>query len=174
MTRTLSATSQAAVALDTTRPIYLIHMAWDAASPLPTYYRVATYDQAISWNSQTWIASGAEIQGISANGGALQLPIGEDDPWLALVQTEKARDRAIVVYEYHTDFSASPRVSDAVQVFAGFMDSDEISVRGIRIALVEGKTNKGFPPGSIRPPTYNHLLTKGSRLMWEQDIVTVE
>jgi len=173
MTRTLSATSTAAIALDHTRPIYLIYMAWDTASPLPTYLRVATWGASISWNSQTWIASGAEIAGIGANGGRLQLPMGDDDPWLGLVQTQSAVDRAITVYEYHTNFGVSPIASDAVQIFSGVMDGVDIDAGKITISLIESATNKSFPSTSIGPPTYNWLLPKGTRLFWGPDVVTV-
>lgn len=173
MTRSISSTSQAATSQHHTRPIYLIYMGWDVASPLPTYLRIATWDTAIPWDSESWVASGAEIQGISANGGRLELPMGDDDPWLGLVQTQRARGRAITVYEYHTDFTVSPHASDAVQVFSGVMDGAEISPDKIRISLIESATNKVFPPTSLGPPTYNHLPPKGLRVFWGPDIVTV-
>ena len=168
MTRSLSATSIAATNLDHTRPIYLIRMAW--ATPR----LVATWGANISWNAETWTASGAEIQGVNANGGRLELPMGDADPWLGLVQSEIARGRAIIVYEYHTNFGVSPYASDAEAVFSGVMDDAEISYNKIRIGLIESATNKSFPPTSIGPTTYNWLLPKGTRLFWGPDIVTVE
>jgi len=172
MTRTVSAVLAAAVAQHATTPRYLIYMAWDAASPTPLY-RIATWDQNISWNAQTWTASGASIQGLDANGGTLHLPVGSTDPWLSLVMGQIPRDRAIEVYEYHTS-TGSPSGSDAEMVFAGFMDEAVITSSGIRISLIEGRTNKGFPPTSIGPSTYNWLIPKGQRLFWGPDIVTVE
>jgi len=174
MTRTLSSTSQSAIALDHTRPIYLVYMAWDTASPLPTYRRVATWGANISWSSQTWIASGVEVQGISASGGRIELPMGDDDPWLNLVQTQIPRGREIIVYEYHTNFGGSPIASDAVQVFSGVMDDADIRYNRITIGLIESATNKSFPPTSIGPPTYNFILAPGTRIFWGNDIVTVE
>lgn len=149
-------------------------MGWDTASPLPTWLRVATWDTNISWDSQTWIASGVDVRGISASGGSLEFPMGSDDPWLSLVQTQVPRGRSVTIYEYHTDFSVSPHASDAVQVFSGVMDDAEIRYNRIRVGLIESATNKSFPPTSIGPPTYNYLLAKGTRLFWGPDIVTVD
>lgn len=166
MTRSVSSTTEAAVTVEDTRPIHLIRMAWG------TELRAATYARNISWNSETWSASGAEVQGVDASGGILFLPNGEDDPWLNLVHTDIARGREIEIYEYHTDKSASPIASDAELIFFGVMDEVSITEKGIRIALIEGATNKVFPPTSIDVPDYNWLLPVGSRLFWGPDIVT--
>ena len=166
MTRSVSAITSAAVAQDATQPIYLIRMTWD------TEQRICTWDTNISWNSETWTASGAEIRDLSGESGTLILPNGEADPWLALVNSEIPLDRAIEVYEHHTS-TASPAGSDAELVFAGYMDGADISGLKIQIGLVEGRTNKGFPPTSIGPPTYNYLLPVGARLIWGADVITV-
>ena len=166
MTRTVSAVISAAVGQDTTTPVYLIRMAWT------TERRIATWDTNITWNSETWTLSGASVDKLRVEGGTLILPNGDGDPWLNLVQTELARDRAVEVYEHHTS-TASPAGSDAQLIFAGRMDSVDISNRGIRITLIEGRTNKGFPPTSIGPPIYNYLLPVGTRLIWGPDTITV-
>jgi len=168
MTRNVGATIESASEQAVTRPIHLIWMDWD------TPRRIATYDANISWDSQTWTASGAECQSISPQGGTLLLPIGTGLPWVGLCKDEKARNRAILVYEYHTDFEASPRVSDATQVFAGTMDDVSATLKGVRITLREGRKHKKFPPGNIEPPTYNFLLATGQRLFWGPDVITVE
>jgi hypothetical protein len=173
MTRTVSAVVAAAVAQHATKPVYLIRMAWDAESPTPTYLRVATWDANISWNGYTWIASGASVSNLDTSGGVLQLPMGSGDPWLSLVMDQGPLDRAIEIYEHHTS-TASPAGSDAEMIFGGYMDEAAITRDGIRISLVEGRRKKGFPPTSIRPPTYNYLLAKGSRLIWGYDIVKAE
>ena len=167
MTRAASVTTTGAVAQDVTRPIYLIYMAWD------TPVRYATWASNIPWDSQTWLAGpGLELSKLSANGGTLKMPMGETEPWLALVRSEIARDRAISVYEYHTDFSASPVASDAELIFSGVMDGVQITHSGIQVSLIESRTNKAFPPGSIDPPTYNYLLPIGSRIFWRNDVIT--
>jgi len=170
MTRTVSAVVAAAVAQHATKPVYLIWMDWDAASPTPPY-RVATWDTNISWNSQTWVASGAQVDGLDISGGTLRLPM--DGPWLSLVMGQVPRERDIEIYEYHTS-TASPSGSDAELVFAGMMDEASITNQGIRINLIEGRRNKVFPPTDIGPSTYNYLLPKGTRLFWGGDVVTFE
>jgi len=166
MTRTVSSIISAAVAQDITTPVYLIYMAWD------TPVRIAVWDQNITWNSQTWTASGAGIKSLSADRGTLTLPNGDGDPWLALVNSEVPLDRVIEIYEHHTS-TGSPAGSDAVLVFSGRMDGATIAGVEISINLVEGRTNKGFPASSIGPPTYNFLLPKGTKLYWINDVLTV-
>jgi hypothetical protein len=164
--RTVSATISTAVEQDVTKPIFLIRMAWD------TEVRSATWASNITWNAETWSASGIEVTGLDANGGTMDLPMGDGLPWLALVRDELPRGRAIEVYEHHTNFTVSPIVSDAVLIFAGFMDAASIG-DSIRISLIASETKKGFPPGRIDRPTYNHLLPAGSRIQWGADIVLV-
>lgn len=168
MTRILPAAVDAAVDEAVTRPIHLIRMAW------ATERRIATFDIDISWDSETWSASGAVVQNIGPNGGTMILPIGTGLPWIGLANTEKLRGRAIEVYEYHTDFTASPQESDATPIFSGTMDDGVATIKGLRVNLREGKKNRVFPPGNIEPPTYNFLLASGQRLFWGPDIITVE
>lgn len=167
MTRTVSSIITTATAADTTTPVYLIYMAW--ATPR----RICTWDTDISYGGQTWSASGASVDNLKAEGGTLILPNGDGDPWLALVHADIPLDRVVEVYEHHTDKSTSPWGKDAVLLFSGRMDSTRIRGIDIRIDLVEGRTNKGFPPTSLGPPTYNWLLTPGTRLYWGPDIITV-
>ena len=101
MTRTVAATTTAAVSQETTQPIYLIRMGWDVQSP-DVERRVATWDTDISWNSETWTASGAKVQTLNAIGGSLMLPNGEADPWLDLVVNQGQRGKTLQIYEYQT------------------------------------------------------------------------
>ena len=167
MTRTVSATITTATAAAVTTPVYLIRMGWT------TERRICTWDQNITWNSETWTASGASIEGLKAEGGRLVLPNGDGDPWLALVHSELALDRTVQVYEHHTYRDVSPNTTDAVLLFSGRMDSVRIKDIQIEIDLIEGRKNKGFPPGSLGPPTYNWLLPPGTRLIWGPDTITV-
>ena len=167
MTRTVSATISIAVAQETTRPIYLIRMGW--ATPV----LVATWDQTITWNAETWVASGLTVSNLSGSGGTLDMPNGDTDPWLALVMGEIPRNRTIQIYEHHTNYTVSPAVSDAVEIFAGYMDETTIG-NSIRMNLIESATKKGFPPTSIDRPTYTYLLPSGLRIQWGNDVVTVQ
>lgn len=172
MTRTLTATISAAITDTKTKPIHLIHMGWDAASPTPTYLRAATYDSNITWGGHTWIASGLNVTNLDANGGNLEMPMGDSDPWLALVLGQLPRNRTIDIYERQTNFAVSPHASDAVLIFSGYMDEAQIG-NTIRVNLIESATRKGFPPGRIDRPTYTHLLKPGTRIQWGLDTVMV-
>ena len=170
MTRTVSNIITAASNQDNTTPVYLIYMAWDVASPDQRY--ICTWDTAITWNSIVWAPSGASVDNLSVEGGSLVLPNGDADPWLALVHADIPRDRVAEVYEHHTS-TASPAGSDAELLFTGRMDGVTISDRGIKIDLIEGRTNKGFPPTSIGVPVYNYLLPPGTKLAWGTDSVVL-
>ncbi len=172
MTRTVPAVVAAAVAQDATRPIYLFRMGWALSSP-DVNRRIATWAADISWNSETWTASGADVRSLNANGGTLLLPNGDTDPWLNLVTTEIARGRTIDVYEYHTS-TASPSGSDAVLVFSGLMEETDITPTDISISFIETLRNKAFPPTSITPDVYTYLLAAGQRIYWGPDVVLVE
>lgn len=172
MSRTVTAVTSVAVAQDTTRPIYLIRMGWTAASPDVTR-RIATYDADLSWNSETWTASGAEVTRLSADGGTLRLPNGPADPWLDLVMTQGQAGITVDVYEYHTSWG-SPSGSTAVLLFSGAFEDAEITPESIELRMVESLLNKSFPHTSIGPPTYNYLLTRGDRIYWGPDVVLVE
>jgi len=172
MTRTVSAVVSTAVAQDATRPIYLIRMGWTPASP-DVNRRIATWPVDISWNSETWTASGAEIRSLNARGGSLSLPNGDTDPWLNLVSTDVARGKTLDVYEHHTSTS-SPAGSDATLIFSGLMDAVDITPTTITINFIENLQNKRFPPTSITTAIYTELLAAGQRLYWGPDVVMVE
>jgi len=164
MTRTVSATVSTAVAQETTRPIYLIRMDWD------TEVRAATWGANLSWNAETWIASGIRITSLDMNGGVMEMPMGDADPWFALCMDELPRGRAISIYEHHTNYTVSPNLSDAVLVFTGVMD--EFTANNvIRVRLIESATNKTFPFTSIDRPTYTYLLPSGTRITTGTDVI---
>jgi hypothetical protein len=167
MTRTVSSTTSAAVAQDVTKPVYLIRMGW------VTEVRSATWAENISWDSETWTASGLSVKGLDSDGGTLMMPLGDDDPWLDLVVDENQRNRTIQVYEHQTDYTASPVVSDATLIFEGFMDQATIGDE-IQVTLIENKKHKSFPPTSIDRPIYNWLLTTGTKIVWRGGIIEAE
>jgi len=166
MSRTVSATISTGAAQDVTRPIYLVRMGWD------TEVRACTFGADIVWNSETWTASGLEVTGIDSEGGALEMPVGDADPWLDLVTDEEPLNRTILVYEHQTDYTVSPAVSDAVLIFSGFMDKTVIG-KSIRMDLIENKLIKTFPPTEINRPVYNYLLTPGEQIIWVYELITV-
>lgn len=172
MTRTVPPKVAAAIAQDVTKPRYLIRMGWDIQSP-DVERRIATWDQNISWNSETWTASGAEVRGLTVNGGELILPNGTTDPWVTLVMDQIPRGRSIDIYEYHTS-TASPSGSDAVHIFSGYMDEAVVDLTRISIRLIEGLLNKRFPPTSVNSTDFPYLLIGGDRLYWGPDVVLIE
>jgi hypothetical protein len=148
-------------------------MGWDVTSPDIYDRLIATSDQDISWNAELWVASGAEVRGLNANGGDLILPNGDADPWLALVIAQMPRGRAIDIYEHHTS-TGSPAGSDAVHIFAGIMDEANIDGMKIAIRLIEGLLNKRFPVAVVNSTDFPYLLTGGDRLYWGPDVVLIE
>jgi len=168
MTRPTSSTTDAAVGEDTTRPVILVYMGWDLASPDVNRY-IACWASDKVWNSITWQASGAQVPRISPQGGQLILPNGDGDPWLALQGSQYANGRACEVYELQTDFTASPNASDATQIFEGIMDAVDITHRGIEIQLIEGLQTKSWPPTVITTDVYTHLPSDRDRLYWGND-----
>ena len=166
MTRTLTATISTGAGQEVTKPVYLIRIGW------ATETRSATWDSNISWNSETWTAASVRISNLTANGGTMDMPNGDADPWLALVQAEIPRDLAVNIYEHHTDYTVSPAVSDAALLFSGFMDAVSIG-DSIRVNLVQGTTKKVFPPTEIDRPVYTYLLSAGTVIQYGDDTVTV-
>lgn len=158
MSRTLPAVVSTAIELDATAPVYLIEMGFSTA------IRAATWDEDISWNSQTWSASGAMIKGLSASGARMRLPTGEGDPWLALVLNENVVGKSISIYEHHD--------TDAVLIFTGVMDELTIT-SSIDIRIIESSRAKAFPALSADQPTFTHLMTSGDTIVWGNEVITV-
>lgn len=167
MSRALSATITAAIAQTDTKPIYLVQIGWS------TVRRLATWDANISWNAQTWVASGIEVSDIDADGGTLRFPIDDNENFLTLIDTEGQNGITVSVWEYQTDFTASPIASDAVLIFSGVMDDATIG-KDIRVGLIEDKKYKAFPPKSITQDVFTHLLPIGTVLIWRDTVITVE
>lgn len=165
MSRTLPTTVSAAIASDATRPIYLVEFGFD------TTQRAATWDSNITWNGQTWSASGVSVSRLTPRDCTVKLPTGEDDGWLALVMSDGVRGRTISIYEHHYDAASSPQ-TDAVLVFIGIMDSVTIG-DNIELRVLESSRAKTFPPGSIDEPTFTHLLKPGTEIAWGNDKIKV-
>lgn len=165
MSRTLSATLTSATAKDATQPIYLIEMGFTSTQ------RCATYDADITWNGQTWSASGVQLSNLSSSGGKMTMPNGTGDPWLALVMGEGVRDKSISVYEHHTDTTASPQ-SDAQLIFSGLMDEVTLTDT-ISVSIIEASRAKKFPALSVDQPTFTFFMPSGSEITWGNDTFTV-
>jgi len=167
MARTLPSAVSAAVASPNTQPIYLVEMGWSAT----TYS--ATWNAAITWNGETWAASGIAVSRVSSSRATIELPNGDADAWAALVLGETPRGRTINIYEYHTDKTVSPHAADAVQIFGGVMDEADIA-DVISVECIPAPRVRQFPHTSIDPSTYNYLLTPGQVIRSGGQTVTVE
>jgi hypothetical protein len=167
MTRVVSSTISTAVDQAVTKPVYLIRMGWVVE------VRSCTWAANITWNAETWTASGLSIKSLDSDGAILTMPLGDSDPWLDLVVDENQRNRTIQIYEHQTDYTASPVVSDAVLIFEGFMDQAVIG-NDIRVTVIENKKHKSFPPTTIDRPIYNWLLTTGTKIVWRGGIIEAE
>ena len=130
MSRTISATTTAAVNKDLTTPVYLVRMGFAAE------VTAACWGVNITWNAETWIDSGIEVSGLSATGANLRMPTGTADPWLALVLNEGTRGKTISIYEHVTDTDSSPQ-TDATLLFTGVMDEAVIKEADrLKVAMV--------------------------------------
>ena len=171
MGRTVSSTISTAVAQPDTTPIYLVQMDWAVTR------RICTWDADISWNSQTWLSSGATVVNLDSEGGTLKLPIDDTIspvlPWLDLVTSEGQLGIVVEIWEHHTDRTVSPWTSDAVSIFKGEMDEAAIG-KDISIKLIEDKQRKAFPPTSVDQSVYTHLLTSGTVIIWRDTVITVD
>ena len=165
MSRSLSSTIGSAIESLQTSPVYLIQFGFDPV------VRIATWDSNISWNGQTWVASGVDVSRLSSRGASVTLPNGDTDPWLARVSTDEVRGGAFIVYEYHTDTASSPQ-SDAVLVFTGIMDGVTIS-DDIKLSVIGSTQARTFPPDSVDASVFTHLLTSGEQIEWANDVIVV-
>ena len=163
--RTVPSTVSQAAAKDATQPVFLVRLGF--ASEV----RAATFDTDISWNGETWVSSGIEVQNVSLAKATLVLPIGASDPWLSLVLNDGTRGRAINIYVHYTDETSSPQ-ADAVLIFSGLMD-EAVITDVITLACIESSQVKKFPPDSVDAPTFTHLLKYGDRIDWGIDTIVV-
>ncbi len=163
--RTLPTTVSTAIDKAATRPAYLIRIGF------ATEKRAATWDSNISWNAETWTASGIEVKNLSRIAAILEFPLGVNDPWLALFHAENARGIAINIYQHYTDLTSSPQ-ADAVLMFTGIMD-EAVMTDKIRVSVQEKSRVIAFPPDSVGPPKFTHLLKSGTTITWSGDTIKV-
>lgn len=166
MSRTLPSTVSSAITSDATAPVFLVKLGFAT----PQY--VATWDANISWDGNTWVASGINVSRLSASGATVEFPNGNDDTWLSTILSEGARGKTIEIYEHHTDTTASPQ-TDAVLVFTGVMDSVSIGDR-VKVKVLESSQSKVFPPASVDEDTFTYLLSTGQKISWGSDTITVK
>jgi hypothetical protein len=170
MSRILPGQGSATIAKAATRPAYLVRLALENGSPSVDML-AATWDSTISWNAETWIASGIEVKNLTRAAVSLEFPIGENDPWLAPILAGGTRGRSVQIYQHYTDTTASPQAW-AVLMFTGIMDGASIT-NSIMVSAMEKSTVTTFPPESVDQPKFNYLLTSGTIIIWGGGTITV-
>lgn len=168
MSRSLASEIVSAIVGPHTEPKFLIRMI--AGSPQK---KIATWDSAVSWNSEVWAASGVEVEELDISGGRLRLPNDDDDEWIDFINSD-FQGQTIQVYAHYKDWNSSPQTANAVLIFTGELDRHDIDPRGrITITFDESRQVKVFPPTSLGPPVHNHLLPVGSILHYGNEKVFV-
>jgi len=170
MSRTLPATVSTAIAKDATRPAYLLRLGFSAASPIGETL-AATWGSNISWNGETWLASGIEVRNLNRAAATLEFPLGASDPWLALVTSAGVRGRSVQIYEHYTDTTQSPQTG-AVLLFTGIMD-DAVMSDSIVVRANEKSRATSFPPEVVGPPKFTYLLKPGDTIEWSGVTIVV-
>ncbi|GAG29433.1 unnamed protein product [marine sediment metagenome] len=131
--------------------------------------RAATWADNISWDGETWEASGIEVRNLTSKGVTLEFPLAD---WKALIRADGTGGRSISIYEHYTDITASPQTADAVLMFSGVMDAAAWTDK-IVVSAVEKSRVTSFPPESVEAPKFTYLLKSGQRIMWVGDTVVV-
>ena len=170
MSRTLPGTVSGAIVKAATRPAYLLRFSFSSASPMVETL-VATWDSNISWNGETWLASGVEVKNLSRTAASITMPTGTADPWLAILAADGFRGRQVQIYMHYTDLTASPQAG-AVLVFTGIMNEANITDK-ISLSVQEKSRAISFPPESMGPPKFNYFLQSGTTIEWAGKTVVV-
>jgi hypothetical protein len=170
MSRTLPGQGSATVAKAATRPAYLVRLALENGSPSVDML-ASTWDSTISWNAETWIASGVEVKNLTRSGCTIEFPLGENDPWLAPINAGGTRGRSVQIYQHYTDTTASPQAW-AVLMFTGVLDSAVMGDK-ITVSALEKSRSTSFPPETVDQPKFKHLLTPGTVIVWGGGTITV-
>jgi hypothetical protein len=170
MSRSLPAPIGTAIVKAATRPAYLLRLALENGSPA-TDMLAATWDSDILWNGETWSASGIEVKNLSRTACTIEFPLGENDPWAAVIRASGVLNRAVSIYQHYTDLAESPQAG-AELMFTGVMDqavwSDKITVPALEKSRVTS-----FPPESVDQPKFNYFLTSGAVIVWGGGVLTV-
>ena len=170
MSRSLDAPIGTAIVKAATRPAYLLRLAFENGSPAADML-AATWDSDISWNGETWSASGIEVKNLSRAACTIEFPLGENDPWAAVIRSGGVLNRSVMIYQHYTDLSASPQAG-AELMFTGILDQAVWSDK-IVVPAMEKSRVTSFPPESIDQPKFNYLLTSGTVIVWGGGILTV-
>lgn len=157
--KTLSPALLAELALQATRPGYLVEIGYN------TVLRLSTLGD-ISYGGYTWASFDVRVSGIGSDGSAsssARLALGNTDgAFGALVFNEGAADIPVVIYACYAGAS-----SDAVQVFSGVTNGADITEKSVTFQL-DAQRNKTLysPRVFISKPTFNFLQPAGTKIAW--------
>ena len=170
MSRTLPATVSTAIAKAATRPAWLLRFSVSTASPIGETL-AATWDSNISWNGETWLASGVEVRNLTRTRATVELPLGSGDPWLNLINTQGLRGKQLQIYEHYTDETQSPQAG-AVLMFTGIMDTVTMANKAT-VQVVEISQAIQYPLESVTTDKFTFLLKTGTSIEWSGDTIVV-
>jgi len=170
MSRTLAAPIGTATAKAATRPAYLLRLALENGSPAVDML-AATWSDDISWNGETWSASGIEVKNLTRAACSIEFPLGENDTWSSVIKAGGVRNRAVSIYLHYTDETQSPQ-ANAELIFTGIMDTVAWTDK-IVVSAKEKSRVIGFPPESVDDPKFTYLLTSGRVIVWGGGVITV-
>jgi len=168
MSRTLPATVSTAITKDATRPAYLVRFSVSTDSPIGETL-AATWSSNILWNGETWLASGVEVRNLSRARATVELPLGDTDPWLNLINTQVLRGKQIQIYEHYTDETQSPQAG-AVLMFTGLMDSVTLADKAT-VQVTEISRAIQFPLESVTTDKFTFLLQPGTIIEWSGNTI---
>lgn len=162
MARTLSALLTTETATTVTAPAYLIEIGWT-----PTL-RLSTRGE-LYYEGNAYTAGSANVERLETlRGGALAATISlgnTDDVAGAIILGSDLTAIDVTISLLYGDgpFSAG----DALQVFAGVIDSADITPLRITLDCVsEGRAKMTGPRLYCQPPTFNHMPPPGTKLLW--------
>ena len=173
MARTLTAAQATEVAKTVgARPGYLVELGF--ASTL----RLTSFESTVTWNSQSWVASGVRVSGITHGAGSAQqaritLP-DTDGAYFAVVRADGLDDRTAKIWSVHGG-PASYALTDPVQLFDGYMDGAPEMAERITISLTtQGNRTMFTPRNRIAPQLFNYLPAHGEKRRWGNVIMIAQ
>ena len=117
----------------------------------------------MTWNSETWSASPVSVASLRPNGGGLEFPNADGEPWRDLVLGEGTRDITCKVYQRYTDTTVSPWATSAKLIFSGILDEADIGPK-VRVTMIEAATARKFPPDVVDVTVFSQLHQTGDEV----------
>lgn len=160
--RALSGATLSEIVKPITRPINLIEIVFAAVT-----YRLST-GPTVTWNAQTWIASGAKVENLQslvggAMDGRISLP-NTDNAASALVLVDGVADRVCRIYQLYGDGPYS--VGDEIKLFEGVCDNAEIDLDRVVINITTERRLSETAPRIYFEAFCTRLPPAGTVISW--------